>query len=148
MATPHDVAGARRVTPTYGLRVGRDDLKRRGSGDGAEGSQEVLTLLASGGEDAGAEGRGLGAPGGAEAAADLAVDDRGTQIALGAVVGRLDDGVVREDVEAVAVDAVALLEAGGLSFRGDVAVEHQPVGGVLVNPVSGKYHSRKLSGHE
>ena len=57
MATPHDVAGARRVTPTYGLRVGRDGLKRRGSGDGAEGSQEVLTLLASGGEDAGADGR-------------------------------------------------------------------------------------------
>ena len=37
MATPHDVAGARRVTPTYGQRVGGDGLKRRGSGDGAEG---------------------------------------------------------------------------------------------------------------
>jgi hypothetical protein len=46
MATPHDVAGARRVTPTYGLRVGRDGLKRRGSGDGAEGS--TLTLFVDG----------------------------------------------------------------------------------------------------
>ena len=121
----------KRNYPRTGYERARDSLKRRGAGDGAEGVEEVLALLASGGEDAGADGRGLGAPGGAEAADDLAVDDGGAQVALGAVVGGLDVVAVQEDVEAVAVGAVALLEPSGLGLRRDVAVEHQPIGGVL-----------------
>ena len=65
-------------------------MKRRGAGDGAEGVREVPALLASGGEDGGADGGGLGAPGRAEAPDDLAVDDGRAQVTLGAVVGELD----------------------------------------------------------
>ena len=90
-----------------------------------------MALFAGGGEDGGADGRGLGAPGGTEGADDLAVDDGGAEVALGAVVGRLDIVAVQEHVQAVAVGTVALLEACGLGLGGDVAVEHQPIGGVL-----------------
>src|SRR5215210_7543523 len=53
------------------------------------------------------------------------------EVALGAVVGGLDVVALQEHVEAVAVGAVALLKAGGLGLWRDVAVEDQPVGGVL-----------------
>ena len=59
------------------------------------------------------------------------MDDAVPEVALGAVVGRLDVVAVQEDVQALTVGAVALLEPGGLGLRGDVAVEHQPIGGVL-----------------
>jgi hypothetical protein len=77
-----------------------ESLERRRTRDGTEGIQEVTGLLASGGEDRGPDGRGLGAPGGAEAAGDLAVDDGGAQVALGVVVGRLDVVAGEEDVQA------------------------------------------------
>ena len=88
-------------------------------------------MLASSGQDAGADGRGFGPPGGAEAADDLAVDDRRAQVTLGAVVGGLDVVTMQEDVEAIAVRAVALLEPRGLGLWSDVAVEDQPIGSVL-----------------
>jgi hypothetical protein len=42
------------------------------------------------------------------------VDDRGTEVALGAVVGRLDVVAMEEDVEAVAVEPIPLLEPSGV----------------------------------
>src|SRR5437762_3207896 len=137
-----------RQLPAYRSRGGRDDLERRRSSDGAEGIQEVLVLLAGGGKDGGPDGRGLGAPGGAEAADDLTVDDRRTEVALRAIVRGLDVIAVQEDVEAVAVAAVALLEASGLSLGGDVAVEDQPIGGVLdQQPAAREGRWRDLRAH-
>jgi hypothetical protein len=101
------------------------------AGDGEEGVEQVPTLLASGGEDAGPDRGRLGSPGGAEGADDLAVDDRGAQVTLGAAVDRLNAVAMQEDVETVAVESVPLLEPRGLGLRRDVAVEHQPIGRVL-----------------
>ena len=59
------------------------------------------------------------------------MDDGRAQVTLGAVVGGLDVVTMQEDVEAIAVRAVALLEPRGLSLWSDVAVEDQPIGSVL-----------------
>jgi hypothetical protein len=59
------------------------------------------------------------------------VDDGRAQVTLGAVVGGLDVVTMQEDVEAIAVRAVALLEPRGLGLWSDVAVEDQPIGSVL-----------------
>jgi hypothetical protein len=74
-------------------------LKGRGTGDGAEGVEQVLTLLASGGEDAGADRRGLGTPIGAEATDHPAVDHRGAQVALRADPVEVDDTPEFNDAE-------------------------------------------------
>jgi hypothetical protein len=111
--------------------AGGQRLKGRGAGDGAEGIEQVLAALASSGEDTGPDRGRLGAPGGAEAPDARAVDDRGAQVAPGAVVGRLDIVAVQEHVEAVAVQSVALLEPSGFGLRREVALEHHPIGGVL-----------------
>ena len=96
--------------PTYELGGGRHGRERRWACNSEEGGKQVLALLAGGGEDAGADGRRFGTPSGPKAADDLAVDDRRAQIPLRAVVGRLDVVAVEENVQAVAVRAVALLE--------------------------------------
>src|SRR5207248_8452503 len=97
--------GGRRSDPSG---ASGQSLQGRGASDGSEGVEQVLALLAGGGEDGGPDGGGLGAPGGAEATDDLAVDDRGSEVTLGAVVGGLDVVAVEEHGEAVAVGAVAL----------------------------------------
>jgi hypothetical protein len=85
-----------------------------GASDGAEGVEEVLALLASGGGEAGADGRGSCAPIRAEAADDLAVDDGRAEAPLGAVVGRLDSVAVEANEQLRAMPAIALLESPGL----------------------------------
>ena len=102
----------------------------------AEGVEAVLALLTGGGQEAGANGRGLGPSGGAEATDHLAVDDAVAQVALGAVVGGLDTVAVEEEVRAVTAGAIALLEASGLGLRRNVAAGHQPIGGVLDQPAA------------
>jgi hypothetical protein len=49
------------------------------------------------------------------------MDDRRAEVALGAVIGGLDVVATEEDVQAIAVRTVALLEPGGLGLRSDVA---------------------------
>ena len=80
--------------------------------------EEVLALLAGGGEERGQDGGDLGAELGAEAAGDLAMDDGGAEVLLGGVVGGRDVRAVEEDEQAGAVLAVALLEAAGVGGVG------------------------------
>lgn len=89
--------------------------KRGGSGDGAEALVGIVAELAGRGEEGGEDGALLGATVGAVAARELVVDDAVAQVALGAVVGRLDVIPVEADEQLVAVPTVALLELPGLT---------------------------------
>ena len=76
--------------------------------DGLEGIEGVAT---AGVDDGAHAGEHIGAPRGAEAVGDLAMDDAGTQVPLGAVVGGGHGGIGEEGEEVVAELAVALAQA-------------------------------------
>src|SRR3954469_12054043 len=96
--------------------------------------EEVVATLTGSGQQRRDDGRDVGAKLGAEAASDLAMDDRRAEILLGGVVGGRDVRPVEEDEQAGPVLLVACLEAagiGGVGLLGQTGAEDEAVGGVL-----------------
>src|SRR3954453_4742912 len=96
--------------------------------------EEVVATLAGSGQQRRDDGRDVGAKLGAEAASDLAMDDRGAEILLGGVVRGWDVRAVEEDEQAGPVLLIACLEAagiGGIGLLGQEGAKDEAVDGVL-----------------